>query len=113
LLIPEATDEVMHRFFPDPAHREALRALGSKSGMVVPLMAGGHVLGGLSLISATQEYVESDLALAEELARRAALAIEHARLYRESQETRSQLEFLAEASKVLALNLDFDETIHR
>ncbi|MBS2032190.1 MAG: GAF domain-containing protein [Deltaproteobacteria bacterium] len=113
LLIPEATDELMERFFPDPAHRQALRALGSKSGMVVPLQIGNRVLGGLSLISSTQAYGEGDLALAEELARRAALAIEHARVYRESQQTRAQLGFLAEASKVLAQNLDFDETLHR
>lgn len=65
-------------------HLRALRALDPKSVLAVPLLAHGKLLGALALISSTEsrQYRESDLRLAEELAVRAALAIENARLYR-------------------------------
>jgi PAS domain S-box-containing protein len=55
--------------------------------MVVPLIARGRTLGAISLVSAEsgRRYGETDLALAQELARRAALAVDNARLYEEAQ----------------------------
>jgi serine phosphatase RsbU (regulator of sigma subunit) len=56
-----------------------------RSAMIVPLVARGRALGALNFISAKPErrYGPADLALAEDLARRAALAIDNARLYRD------------------------------
>jgi signal transduction histidine kinase/ActR/RegA family two-component response regulator len=56
--------------------------------MVVPLLARGRTLGVISLVMAEsgRRYTESDLVLAEDLARRCALAVDNARLYREAQE---------------------------
>jgi serine phosphatase RsbU (regulator of sigma subunit) len=53
--------------------------------MHVPLVARGRTIGGITVVSSRPDrrYDESDLALAEELARRAAVAIDNARLYRE------------------------------
>jgi serine phosphatase RsbU (regulator of sigma subunit)/anti-sigma regulatory factor (Ser/Thr protein kinase) len=53
--------------------------------MVVPMVARGRTLGAISIIAAEsgRTYGESDLALAEELARRAAMAVDNARLYTE------------------------------
>ena len=55
--------------------------------MFVPLIARARTLGVLSLIGTRPDrrYTSADLALAEELARRAALAVDNARLYHESQ----------------------------
>jgi serine phosphatase RsbU (regulator of sigma subunit) len=68
----------------DAEHREILRRLGLKSYMIVPLVARGRTLGAISLVSAEsgQRYGPAELELAEELARRAALAVDNARLYR-------------------------------
>jgi signal transduction histidine kinase len=65
-----------------------MRKLGFRSSLVVPLRARGEVLGALALFSwdAARRYGEADLPLAEDLARRVALAIDHARLYREARE---------------------------
>ena len=56
--------------------------------MVVPLRARGATLGALTLISAEsrRRYSQDDLALAEDLARRCALAVDNARLYRQARE---------------------------
>lgn len=66
----------------------ALAALGVRSFITAPLMARGETLGALTLISATRErnYGEDDLDLATDLARRAALELDNARLYQQAQQ---------------------------
>lgn len=61
----------------------ALRALGTGSLVVVPLRARRHMLGALTLARLEEQtsFDESDLVLASDLARRAALAVDNARLY--------------------------------
>jgi PAS domain S-box-containing protein len=78
----------------DPGHLEMIRALGLRSYICVPLVVRRRVLGALTLVYAEsgRSYTPADLALAEELARRAAVAIDNARLYTETEESRSQLE---------------------
>lgn len=75
---------------------ELLRELEASSALAVPLRARGRVLGLLTLVSASRAYEPRDISLAEDLARRAAIALDNARLYREAQESdRRKEEFLA------------------
>ncbi len=78
-------------------HKPALRGLGCRSALLVPLVARGRVLGAMTLLSAGQRsYGPQEQALAQDLADRAALAIDNARLYDEAQEAlRRRDEFLA------------------
>jgi signal transduction histidine kinase len=71
----------------DPEHRRVFAALAACSALQVPLAARGRILGVWSFYSSAsgRRYDESDQALAEELARRAALAIDNARLYSAAQ----------------------------
>jgi signal transduction histidine kinase len=63
-----------------------LRELGLTSALMVPLTARGHTLGAISLARSgnAPPYGEADVATVEELARRAALPVDNARLYREA-----------------------------
>src|SRR5205823_4979320 len=88
----------------DAAHLDLLRQLGLASSMCVPLIARGRTLGALSVaISRSgRRYTQVDLAFTEEVAARAALAVDNARLYHEAQETsRLKDEFLATLSHEL------------
>jgi signal transduction histidine kinase/ActR/RegA family two-component response regulator len=77
----------MRRLCVDDEHAHLLAALGSRSAVVVPMVARGQVLGALSLWAATAgHFNRSELELAQDLAGRAAVAIDNARLYRASQE---------------------------
>src|SRR5690606_10303622 len=62
----------------DDDYFETLKKLGNDSAMYVPLIARGRTIGVVSFISAESghRYGPSDLALAQELTRRAALAID-------------------------------------
>jgi PAS domain S-box-containing protein len=64
-------------------HLKLLRRLGIKSGMAVPLVARGRTLGALTLAitDSSRRYTEGDLAVAEDLGRRAGLALDNAALY--------------------------------
>lgn len=86
VLVEEATDEILDRIAHDDAHLERLRALQLGSFVVVPLSARGRTLGAITLAYAEsgRRYGPEDLEVAEELGRRAAMAVETARLYRES-----------------------------
>lgn len=66
-----------------PDHYDLMRRLRYHSAIVVPLVARQRVLGTLSLLRLedADPYEESDLALAHELARRAAFAVDNARLF--------------------------------
>lgn len=83
LLAADVTAAVIDRFARSPEHRRTLDLLGAHSVMVVPLRAWGTPAGALTLVSSqpARRYTAEDLELAEEVARRAALAIERSRRY--------------------------------
>jgi PAS domain S-box-containing protein len=86
-MMEEIPEELLDQIAVDAEHREMMRKLGLKSYMVVPMIARGRMHGAITLVSAEsgRRYDESDLRLAEELAGRAALAVDNARLYEEAQ----------------------------
>src|SRR5213592_722256 len=103
-LIPEITEALLAEAARDADHLELLRQLGLASHICVPLVARGRTLGTLSVATsgAGRRYTREDLAFTEEVAARAALAVDNVRLYREAQETsRLKDEFLATLSHEL------------
>jgi signal transduction histidine kinase/CheY-like chemotaxis protein/PAS domain-containing protein len=89
----------------DDEHRALLQEIGLRSYIVVPLPAHGRVLGAMTFVLSHQSgrrFGESDVRLAEELARRAGVAIENARLYSAANAAnRAKDEFLATLSHEL------------
>jgi signal transduction histidine kinase/PAS domain-containing protein len=80
-LYPEITDEMLVSGAIDDEHLRITRELGLRSAMIVPLTVRDRTFGALTLVSAEsrRRYDDADLALAGELARRAAFAIDSAR----------------------------------
>ena len=93
-LYREVTDEMLVAGAIDAEHLRITRELGLRSAIVVPLSAAGRTFGALTLVSAEsrRRYTDDDLALASELARRAALAVEQARLYSAASGARAESE---------------------
>ena len=87
ILTPRIESSYVAAIAQDAEHLEIMRRLDFRSSMTVPLEARGDVLGALAFFSSDPErrYNAADLALAEDLARRAGLAVDNARLYREAQ----------------------------
>ncbi len=85
-LYPEIPDSLLVTIASDPEHLRLLRQVGFKSIIRVPMKARGRTLGAISFVSAEsgRSYTQADLILAEDLGRRAALAVDNARLYREA-----------------------------
>jgi PAS domain S-box-containing protein len=103
-IYPEITDEMLVAGAVDAEHLKIMRDIGFTSAIIVPLVAQGRTLGAITLISAEsrRKYGPDDLALAEGLAHRAAIAIENAHLYRSAQDAnRLKDEFLATVSHEL------------
>lgn len=82
-LHPEIPDELLVQGARDEGHLREIRELGLRSAIIVPLTARGRTLGALTLIHAEsgRRYDEDDLHLAQELAGRAAVAVDNASLY--------------------------------
>lgn len=113
------TDESRREAARDEEHLRLLRELDGRSSLLVPLVARGRRLGVLSCVFAEsgREYGPSELALAEELALRAALAIDNARLYREleaaDQEKRESLSLLDSLLAHAPVGFAFFDREHR
>ncbi|HEX8392430.1 MAG TPA: MHYT domain-containing protein, partial [Longimicrobium sp.] len=82
-IVPDIPDALLTANSHGPEHLAAVRALGLRSYVCVPLIARGKVLGALSLVYAEsgRRYGPDDLALADEVARRVGTALAAARLY--------------------------------
>ncbi|HEY3083034.1 MAG TPA: ATP-binding protein [Chloroflexota bacterium] len=87
-LVEDIPDSYVESIAQGPEHLAIMRRLGFRSSMTVPLAARGSVLGAVAFFSRdpARRYGPVDLALAEELARRCALAVDNARLYRRAQD---------------------------
>lgn len=96
-LYPEFTDEMLVAEAWDEEHLQMLRSLNMRSGMMVPLTAREKTFGVMTFIWAESNrfYDEADLNLVEEIARRAAIAVDNARLYKAERDARRTAEVTA------------------
>jgi len=92
--VPEITEAMIEAAHLDPDRRKLLDELKITSGITAPMIAHGKTLGAITFVSAEsgRRYGPADVALAEELANRAALAVDNARLYRAAQLANEELE---------------------
>ncbi len=102
---PDVPDSVLTASATSEEQLEIMRQVGFTSVMIVPLIAREpQAVGAITFVSAEsgRHFTPADLALAEELARHAAFAIENSRLYQKSQEAvRARDMFLSVASHEL------------
>jgi len=87
-IVERVTDEMLQAAARDEEHFALIRELGLRSALIVPLTAHSRIMGTLSMFHAEsgRRYTGEDLTLAEDLASRGAMAIEHATLFRELSE---------------------------
>ena len=83
ILVREPGEEALATLAPDEAAAEAIRALAPRAWLVAPLVARGRIVGRIGLIATRsgQPFREGDRAVAEELGRRAGIAVDNFRLY--------------------------------
>jgi PAS domain S-box-containing protein len=99
VLVAEVSDDWLQRAARSPEHLADMRALDPRSLIIVPLSARGHTLGVMTFVlsDSGRRYGFDDLALATELGRRAATAVDNAQLYRRSEAARRDAEAASRA----------------
>ena len=96
--IPQALLEAGAR---DAEHLRIIRELELRSAMVVPLSVRGRIFGAMTFVYAGSDrrYTAEDLVFAEDLARRAAMAIENSMAIKEAAEARDRERWLREEAE--------------
>jgi len=107
---PEFLPEISEEFLAEATKGDEellgiVRELGLHAAITVPLIARGRTLGALSLIAAEtiHHYTEKDLQLALDLARRAAVAVDNARLHAESEQRAAAARALRQIAEAVVL----------
>ncbi|HYO71661.1 MAG TPA: ATP-binding protein, partial [Archangium sp.] len=103
LLIPEYTEELLRQHSQGPEHLETFLRIGVRSVIVVPLEAHGRRLAVMTFVTTDESgrrYGPEDLVLIGEVARRAAQAVENARLHRSLQQNETLLKTVIESLPV-------------
>jgi PAS domain S-box-containing protein len=97
-LYPAIPEEMLRASIADPEQLAIAREAGFSAVLIVPLLARGTALGAIPLVAAEsgRHFTEDDLALATELAHRAGLAVDNARLFRASQAAEARYRALFE-----------------
>jgi PAS domain S-box-containing protein len=97
-LVSDLTEEHLRAASENQENLELLKQIGFRSLLTVPLIVAGRTVAALTLANSDSErrFTREDVAFAEELARRAALAMENARLYREVRRDSDALQDLNE-----------------
>ena len=104
-------DSMLIALAQDAEHFKILQELGLASAMVVPLVARGRNVGAITFASENpaRRYVEADLNFAEELARRAALGIDNARLYSDTQNALKEVQ--SKTEEIQRLNGELEQRV--
>lgn len=98
--LPEVTDALLVAGTRSEEQLADARAIGLISYLCVPLTARGRILGAITLATTAdsgRHFTESDVSLAQELAARAALAVDNSRLYEEARQERAAAEDILES----------------
>lgn len=100
-LFPVLDTEVIASMAPSQEHRDVIRALGMSSAMVVPLTGRSGTFGAVTLLYADsgRRYAPEDVSFVEDVARRAALALETAETFREQSGRLADVRRVAEATQ--------------
>jgi len=113
VIIEEFEGDKLEETVIDERHLRIMQTLDPHSAVAMPLLARGEKVGAITFAwsQTRRRYSERDLPLMEDLASRAALAVDNARLYARERATGDQLAFLAEMSSLLASSLDYETTL--
>ncbi|NJO85249.1 MAG: GAF domain-containing protein [Blastochloris sp.] len=112
-VVPDVTPAMFTAHAIDAEHLRLLQLLAPRSVVTVPLLAGAHTLGVLTLVSEQSgRYQTTDVASAEELARKIAVWLDNARLYRAEQQARMDAEQATErVARLQAITAAFSEAL--
>jgi PAS domain S-box-containing protein len=101
-ILPLITDEMLVAAIPNSEQLEMVRSLGITSSILLPLTSRDKVLGAIRLLSAgsNRSFNKDDVQLAEDLARRAATAIENAQLHRAVLDQENRLRLAHSAARM-------------
>lgn len=91
---PEMTDEMLRSEQVDEEHGELLQSIGMKSAIISPLIARERTLGTITFVMAesNRRFAQPDVQFVEDLARRAAIAVDNAHLHSTLEEHRRELQ---------------------
>jgi PAS domain S-box-containing protein len=99
VLVAHVDDAWTRRLAPVPEHLSVVQALQPTSAIMAPLSARGHTLGLMTFATSVsaRAFSAADVSLAGEVAQRAAVAVDNARLYRQSEIARYEAEAASRA----------------
>ena len=91
-VVLDVSDAALEATARDAEHLRLLRELGIGAYVIAPMVAHGRVVGAMTFVTveAGRRFGDMDLVLAEDLAARAALAVDNARLHTEALEARRE-----------------------
>lgn len=121
-LLSEVSADWLPRLSLNPEQTNLVSEIGIRSLMTVPLVARESTFGAITFIAAEsgRRYGQEDVAFTQEIARRAAFAIENGRLYRRADEARGEAErrareegALRRATEALSASFTTEEVIQR
>jgi PAS domain S-box-containing protein len=112
---PEVSDEMIRSKALDPQHLEILRTLSPRSIVAVPLNVRGRTLGAivLAMSASGRRFSRYDLEATEDLASRAAICLDNARLYRQAQEEIAERSRAEQALKNITQRLMLAQHVSR
>jgi two-component system sensor kinase len=104
-------DSMLVALAQDAEHFKILQELGLASAMVVPLITRGRTLGAITLASESpaRNYSNEDLKFAEELARRAALSLDNARLHSDTESALQEVQ--SKTEEIYRLNSELEQRV--
>jgi PAS domain S-box-containing protein len=112
-VVADLTEQVLRERLRGPEHIEIVRQLDMRSAMYVPLAARGRVLG-VMLLAGNRErppFGPRELAVAEDIARRVALALDGAALLREARESAQVARSLQRITDAALAHLELDDLL--
>lgn len=112
-VLPDLSDEVLAARLRGPLHVEAVREIDARSALILPLAARGRTLGSMLLLACGDRpsFGPDDIAVAEELARRTAVAVDNAALLRQAQERADAAQRLQRLSDAALRHVDLDDLL--